>query len=336
MTPVKLNQAVSNGIFIQGLTAVHAEITNAQASGNKTITSYSIDVSPFGSSNTASFTSNALDSSGTFTARFTVSDSGGMVSVTGQSFTVETYWDPSVEATFVRCDSDMTDNPLGSYIKYKATARYYVVDGNSIQSIQFTTSSLTRSITADNAWHLIDNYTQPANVRREYTLSITDKFKTISTVSEIPSANYAIYLNDDGTAIAFGGASEHINSVEVAPGRTLYVPTKIDAGEVEYDTLVQSSSRTIKHDIQALADFGDALDDLTPVTFIYDGDENETQHIGLIYEDTVGVLPAICTPEGQNKAISYIELVPILLKEIQRLRSRIADAEAALADLSGG
>lgn len=225
----------------------------------------------------------------------------------------------------------MTNNPLGIYIKYKATTTHTAVDNNYITSVTFTTSSLSRALTADGSWHLISNYTQAATTRQEFTLTVADKFTSTSQNLMILSANYAIYLNAGGTAIGFGGATEHTNSVEVAVGRTLYVPTKIDAGTVEYDALVASSSRTIKHDIERLGDFGDAIDALVPVTFVYDSDDTETQRIGLIYEDTLQVMPEICTPEGENKAISYIELVPILLKEIQNLRNRLAAVEGAMS-----
>lgn len=55
------------------------------------------------------------------------------------------------------------------------------------------------------------------------TLSVTDKFVTVSQSVTIPSANYAIYLNKSGDAIGFGQATTHTKSVEIAEDRTLYV-----------------------------------------------------------------------------------------------------------------
>lgn len=268
---------------------------------------------------------------GARTITFKVTDSAGYSATQTIMLTVLDYYAPTVTVQFARCTSTGVDDPLGIYIKYLAATTYTDVDSNSIQSVVFAQSGLTRNLTADGQWHLIDQYTQAATSRTENVVTVTDKFTSTSIECMILSANYAIYLNAGGTAIGFGGATEHTNSVEVAVGRTLYVPTKVDAGTVEYDSLVASSSRTIKHDIERLGDFGDAIDALVPVTFVYDSDDTETQRIGLIYEDTLQVMPEICTPEGENKAISYIELVPILLKEIQNLRNRLAAVEGAMS-----
>lgn len=89
----------------------------------------------------------------------------------------------------------------------------------------------------------------------------------------------------------------------------------------------QSSSRDIKHNIQPMPEMGDRLDQLRPVTFVYDEDKDERTRHGLIYEDTIGVMPEICTLDEGEKAINYIELVPMLLKEIQDLRARVAELE---------
>ena len=96
---------------------------------------------------------------------------------------------------------------------------------------------------------------------------------------------------------------------------------------VNYTNLVQSSSKEIKHNIQSMKPVGELIDRLNPVTFVYDNDADEKQRMGLIYEDTVGIMPEICTENEANKAISYVELIPALLKEIQSLRSRVKSLE---------
>jgi len=98
--------------------------------------------------------------------------------------------------------------------------------------------------------------------------------------------------------------------------------------EAYIDTVYQSSSRAVKHDIKPLNPAGEKIDRLWPVSFVYNKDKTETVHNGLIYEDTVDVLPEICKEENGEKSINYMELVPILLKEIQDLRKRVAMLEA--------
>ena len=92
-------------------------------------------------------------------------------------------------------------------------------------------------------------------------------------------------------------------------------------------TVINSSSRDYKHDIQDMPDPGEMLDQLRPVTFVYDNDQDERKHNGLIYEETEGIMPEMCTGDEGNKALMYMELIPVLLKEIQNLRRRVSELE---------
>ena len=95
--------------------------------------------------------------------------------------------------------------------------------------------------------------------------------------------------------------------------------------------LVNNSSRKVKHGIKLLPSFGEKLDKLQPVSFIYNNDEEERTKFGLIFEDAVDVIPEICEGDAdidpENAGIDYVKLVPLLLKEIQDLRKRVADLE---------
>ena len=94
-----------------------------------------------------------------------------------------------------------------------------------------------------------------------------------------------------------------------------------------YRTQVQTSSRDIKHDIQDMEDPGEKLDRLRPVTFVYDDDQKEQKRCGLIYEETLPVMPEICTGDEAEKGINYVEMIPMLLKEVQNLRQRVSELE---------
>lgn len=97
--------------------------------------------------------------------------------------------------------------------------------------------------------------------------------------------------------------------------------------DIWYVNLHQVSSRERKHNIQPLPDRSAALDALQPVEFVYNDDAEERKRAGLIYEDTLPVMPEICTGDEKNKAINYVELIPYLLKEIQDLRKRVKALE---------
>ena len=93
-------------------------------------------------------------------------------------------------------------------------------------------------------------------------------------------------------------------------------------------SVIQGSSRERKHDIKLIEDVSDKVDRLEPVSFIYNNDETNHKRFGLIYEDTVDILPEICfEDDNHEKGIDYPALVPILLKEIQSLRKRVASLE---------
>ena len=125
--------------------------------------------------------------------------------------------------------------------------------------------------------------------------------------------------------------ANNIYSISKPSGVTSFL-FNIHCDNLYYGQLIQNSSREIKHDIQDLPEMGERLDRLRPVTFVYDNDENEQQRMGLIYEETVDVMPEICTGNEAHKAINYVELIPALLKEIQGLRARVK----ALEEREGG
>lgn len=105
--------------------------------------------------------------------------------------------------------------------------------------------------------------------------------------------------------------------------------------QLNYNSIYQVSSREIKHDIQDMPSMGARLDRLRPVTFVYDEDAEERTRYGLIYEEAAEAMPEICTGSEENKAINYIELIPMLLKEIQELRGRVSELERRLENVQG-
>lgn len=112
------------------------------------------------------------------------------------------------------------------------------------------------------------------------------------------------------------------------PGRTVSGAWITD---VHYTDLIQISSREAKHNIRNLEDVGEKIDALTPVRYVYNDDDTERDRLGLIYEDTIDILPEICTYSNGGKGINYVELVPALLKEVQSLRARVSALERGVA-----
>lgn len=130
----------------------------------------------------------------------------------------------------------------------------------------------------------------------------------------------------------YGTSPIHFTNQETYFQRKVHMEGILDvatimANIVQYTYLVQNSSKDVKHDIRDMESIGEKLDRLRPVTFVYDNDPEERTRAGLIYEETQQVMPEICTGDEGNKAISYMEMVPMLLKEIQELRARVKALE---------
>ena len=137
------------------------------------------------------------------------------------------------------------------------------------------------------------------------------------------NSNRFMFIYDDTSESCY-----KILGYTVPPGNTW------QSHEVKLYGSVQSiSSRYKKHAIEKLHDAGDVIDRLNPVSFAYNSDRTNKTHFGLIYEDTVGILPEICDPgdDKTDKSINYVELVPVLLKEIQSLRKRVEELEEVKA-----
>ena len=225
-TPAVINPAVSQYAYIKGLTGINAKFLTASAADPKTIAGYRINIPGYGSTTDQTYSTGALTSAGTVGVEYTVIDSNGNSTTKWTYVNVLNYSEPGASIIFARCgDAQMSDNPLGTYIKYKVTPYYTNVDGNSIQGVSLRISGTSRTInlTADGDWHVISNYTILPENSASASLFVSDKFMTTTSTVVIPSANYAIYMSSDGTSIGFGKATTHQNAFEIAPSRTVYV-----------------------------------------------------------------------------------------------------------------
>ena len=152
-----------------------------------------------------------------------------------------------------------------------------------------------------------------ATITYSCTANARDTIDMMCQYSQSGGGGWA-YLNIWGKLKMATGFIAEFNDIYVNREYYNYAPTS-------------RSSREIKHGIEDMESVGDRLDALKPVTYIFDDDETEKRRPGLIYEDTVEVMPEICTDDESNKGISYTELIPMLLKEIQDLRARVKTLE---------
>ena len=224
LTATGVLNPVTAGVHIKGLTKIKADITNASGHAPKTVASQSIDMQQYGRADAATMTSGVVNAAGDVTITYRVTDSHGYFADASTTITVLDYYKPGVQVQMARCaDASMRPDALGEYIMYKVITNFTNVDGNAIASVIAKINNISYPLVADEQWHVIDGYTQSPTVRREVTVTVTDKFTSASVQMVILTANYAIYLNETGDAIGFGKATEHQNSVEISEGRTLYL-----------------------------------------------------------------------------------------------------------------
>jgi hypothetical protein len=105
----------------------------------------------------------------------------------------------------------------------------------------------------------------------------------------------------------------------------------IDTATGQLGTVV--SSRRYKDNIDDMNNQSDFIYDLRPRTFTYKNDETKTKQYGLIAEEVEGVNDHLVAynKDGEPETVSYHELVPLLLNEIQRLEARLSALEGKFA-----
>lgn len=232
----------------------------------------------------------------------------------------------------------------GKYVKVQSGNSYMYISADSILcqggygAISTAQDGYAFSINGfafSKALNIYNDYTYSMsaydnNVRRTIELScdyITSQFITYGAfvfcpgnqtnrgIRMVKDGNYIVLYGDNGIKLG-DHSNQNYGDIDYIYGDYIY-----------YNHLSQNSSKEVKHDIKPLGSVGDKLDGLKPVTFVYDYDKKEEQRMGLIYEDTIDIMPEICTNDESEKAINYVELIPALLKEIQELRIRVKTLE---------
>jgi hypothetical protein len=120
----------------------------------------------------------------------------------------------------------------------------------------------------------------------------------------------------DGTAIAFSRGGGDVGSVSITTLATLYNTT---------------SDQRLKENIQDAASASDLIDSLQVRQYNWKSDGSH-QRYGFVAQELVNVAPeAVYQPANPDEmmAVDYSKLVPMLVKEIQNLRKRVATLESA-------
>lgn len=150
-----------------------------------------------------------------------------------------------------------------------------------------------------------------------------------------------IYINADA-ASSSEGSTTRIGTAQTKcfiAGIRGATTTNANAVAVLIDSTGQlgtiSSSRSVKHDIEDMSDESNSILNLRPVTFVYNGDENETKQYGLIAEEVEEVFPSIVVTDenGQPETVQYHILPVLLLNEMKKQQKTIEQMNDIVADL---
>lgn len=147
--------------------------------------------------------------------------------------------------------------------------------------------------------------------------SATHKY-AVFTHTASGASESLLYINrqsSDGTAIFFRKANTNVGSISVDSSSTTYAT---------------SSDSRLKSNIQDAASASDKIDALQVRQFDWNVDGSH-QDFGLVAQELQPIAPTAVLGDADSDdmmSVDYSKLVPMLIKEIQELRSRVATLEA--------
>lgn len=94
-----------------------------------------------------------------------------------------------------------------------------------------------------------------------------------------------------------------------------------------------TSSKRFKHDIVNLGDISEKIYELSPVTFVYNDDEEESLQYGLIAEEVEEVFPALIVRDSNDMpyTVRYEVLPVLLLNELQKQNIVVNELQKTIA-----
>ena len=93
-----------------------------------------------------------------------------------------------------------------------------------------------------------------------------------------------------------------------------------------------TSDRSLKTNVKPIASGLDMVDQLNPVTFNWDVEENNQPSAGFIAQEVEEVLPDLVRGEEGEKTIKTAGIVGYLAKAVQELSEKVKELEAKLEE----
>lgn len=205
----------------------------------------------------------------------------------------------------------------------------YYPSGQGFNYLAFLYHGETAYVTAEAPMYLGPDYTNPLFISGNgVTFTITN--------NEYSSGFIQDYYMDGETQVLYQEiclvCNQAGSTYDLAKGNLGTQTHRWDVLWVDsahYREHPSDSSRLKKHNIVPIRETGNLIDSLEPVEFVYNDDASGKTRFGLIYEDTLSILPEICSEDKTtgDLGITYEPLNTILLKEVQELRKRVKELE---------
>jgi trimeric autotransporter adhesin len=118
------------------------------------------------------------------------------------------------------------------------------------------------------------------------------------------------------------------STVEYASALSVYVDQYGSLGTI-------ASSARFKKDVQPIGSDSSPILDFHTISFVSTSDPSKTKQFGLLAEQVSESMPdlVIYDNHGQPYAVRYNELPVLVLNEVQKLESRVAELESVVAAL---
>ena len=185
-----------SGHDVASRTTFTVKPTNASGSRGSTIKSYQITGGGLNSSSSGGATSGALGA-GSYTFTVKVTDSRGRTASASASRTVHAYSNPSLNASFYRCDSKGNKVANGTYCKIWASWNVTNVADANVNIRQY---KLTYKKRADSSWLLWKDWTDIGNYSSGgYTIDFGSGWSATTTY------DVRMHLKDSYNEISVGG-----------------------------------------------------------------------------------------------------------------------------------
>ena len=284
-------------------------------------------------------TSSWLTSSGKLTYTVTVTDSRGRSATESRTINVHDYNAPSISYySSFRSNSDGSANNAGTYVTHKFTPSFSSLNGNN--SVTITIYSKKSSVSTYGEGVPIDlnqkTYTYSSfdiTLAYDFKIVIKDSVGQSSTVyTHVGSKNVPINVAKDNMSVAIGGFAQESNN-----GR-FDCNWEAHFKEAHFATApIIDSDRNLKHNIKDINI--DIIDKLRPVQYNLINDASDTTYYGFVAQDVEQALIDSGagndkmglvyydedneTKERTNYALSYDEIIPLLVKKCQELQREI-------------